>query len=289
MGLLPTSVSHSTSAIPLPRSNSPATGGSYAHHAHATSSTALNSGRSKGGLEKMRKMLGKLVRPSRWPTMDFELAAWQMTYLCVAPRRVYRNVYYHKQTKNTWARDDPAILIMMIGFLSSAALLWTSLYLHSFSPITWAGVAIKMVFRDFIASGLIISTLLWATSNRFLTHSSHTHATDQHVEWQYSFDVHTNSFFPLFLNLYLAQLILAPVVTRNNWVCLWVGNSLYLVAATQYVYITYLGYNALPFLIRSELLLFPIVLFLTLYVVSLLGFNLSKHLLEAYFSGLNPS
>ncbi|EGG05121.1 uncharacterized protein MELLADRAFT_36936 [Melampsora larici-populina 98AG31] len=278
MGLLPTSVSHSNPAIPLPRSNSPAAGGSYAHHGHATSSAALSSGRSKGGFEKMRKMLGKLVRPSRWPTMDFELAAWQMTYLCVAPRRVYRNVYYHKQTKNTWARDDPAILIMMIGFLSSAAVLWTSLYLHSFSPIAWAGLALKMVFRDFIASGLIISTLLWSVILARLT-----------FELQYSFDVHTNSFFPLFLNLYLAQLILAPVVTRNNWVCLWVGNSLYLVAATQYVYITYLGYNALPFLIRSELLLFPIVLFLTLYVVSLLGFNLSKHLLEAYFSGLNSS
>ena len=33
---------------------------------------------------------------------DFELAAWQVTYLFFSPRRVYRNVYYHKQTKNTW-------------------------------------------------------------------------------------------------------------------------------------------------------------------------------------------
>lgn len=46
----------------------------------------------------------------------------------------------------------------------------------------------------------------------------------------YAFDVHANSFFPLFLQLYVAQLLLAPVVTRSNWVCLFFGNTLYLSA-----------------------------------------------------------
>lgn len=111
--------------------------------------------------------------------------------------------------------------------------------------------------------------------------------------------MHANSFFPLFLHLYVAQLILSPVVTRQNWVCLWVGNTLYLAALSHYTYVTCecaqcfaeqgmtqladLGYNALPFLIRSELLLFPIAVFTVLYVVSLLGFNVSRNVLEAYF------
>jgi hypothetical protein len=47
---------------------------------------------------------------------------------------------------------------------------------------------------------------------------------------QYAFDIHANSFFPLFLNLYVLQLILAPLVLRHNWVSLWIGNSLYLIA-----------------------------------------------------------
>jgi hypothetical protein len=85
-----------------------------------------------------------------------------------------------------------------------------------------------MVFIDFFLVGSIIATLLWFISNRFFTHASHTHATDQSVEWAYSFDVHVNSFFPLFVDLYLAQLLLAPVVTRGNWVCLFFGNTLYL-------------------------------------------------------------
>lgn len=34
----------------------------------------------------------------------------------------YRNVYYHKQTHNQWARDDPAMLILIsLALLSKLA------------------------------------------------------------------------------------------------------------------------------------------------------------------------
>lgn len=55
------------------------------------------------------------------------------------------------------------------------------------------------------------------------------------------------------------------------------------VAFTQYLYVTYLGYNALPFLIRSELLLFPVVACFAGWIVSLLGFNVAKSVLGVYF------
>jgi hypothetical protein len=71
----------------------------------------------------------------------------------------------------------------------------------------------------------------------------------------------------------------------------------------QYTYGVYLGLNgdlipdaimvastnyggrltALPFLIRSELLLSPLLPLFTSYVVSLLGFNVAKHALGVYF------
>jgi hypothetical protein len=43
-----------------------------------------------------------------------------------------------------------------------------------------------------------------------------------------------------------------------------------------------LGYNALPFLIRSELLLFPVAIFAAFYIVSLLGFNVSYFVLKHF-------
>ncbi|BGP25318.1 UNC-50-like protein [Rhodotorula toruloides] len=228
-----------------------------------------------GGLKTWLRKL------SRWPQLDFELAVWQMCYLCIAPRRVYRNVYYHKQTKNTWARDDPAMLLLITLCLFVSAILWSVLYAH-YGVADTVKTIFSFIFLHFFGLGLLISTSLWALSNRFLTHATHVHATDQKVEWLYAFDVHANSFFPLFLQLYVAQLLLAPVVTRSNWVCLWVGNTLYLAAFTQYAYVTYLGYNALPFLIRSELLLFPVAIFAAFYIVSLLGFNVSYFVLKHF-------
>lgn len=142
------------------------------------------------------------------------------------------------------------------------------------------------------------------------------------VEWAYAFDIHTNSFFPLYLSLYLLQLFLSPLITRNRWLCLWLGNTVYLVALvallqpslhtcdlltfcysfSQYIYITYLGLSgacialyisrdahestwflALPFLVRSKLVLFPLIPLLIFYVVSLLGLNISRSVLSLYF------
>ncbi|GAA5871287.1 hypothetical protein JCM3774_000901 [Rhodotorula dairenensis] len=221
-------------------------------------------------------------RLARWPQLDFELAVWQMGYLCIAPRRVYRNVYYHKQTKNTWARDDPAMLLLISLCLALSAVTWSVMYAH-YGLVQTLRTVVSFVVVHFFGVGLLVSTTLWALSNRFLRHATHVHATDQKVEWPYAFDIHANSFFPFFLQLYVAQLVLAPVVTRSNWVCLWVGNTLYLSAFTQYAYVTYLGYNALPFLIRSELLLFPVAIFAAFYIVSLLGFNISHVVLEGIF------
>lgn len=56
------------------------------------------------------------------------------------------------------------------------------------------------------------------------------HHADTRLQWAYAFDVHSNAFFPLALVLYLLQAVLVPVLTRDRWVAMWVGNTLYLVA-----------------------------------------------------------
>ena len=42
-------------------------------------------------------------------------------------------------------------------------------------------------------------------------------------------------------------------------------------------------HTALPFLVRSELLLSPLLPLFTAYIISLLGFNVAKHVLGIYF------
>ncbi|KAJ6572091.1 UNC-50-like protein [Mycena capillaripes] len=235
-------------------------------------------------------------RLHRFHQMDFELAAWQLTYLCIAPRRVYRNVYFHKQTKNTWARDDPAILVLISACLCVSAVAWSLIY--SLGILQALQLALLMILRDFLLVGVVISTILWQVSRTFLLppatpvpapslgpSARYPPPTPRHdtVEWGYTFDVHINAFFPFYLTLYLAQLFLLPVIRRDNWVCLWAGNTLYLAGFAQYIYGVYLGLSALPFLARTTLLLAPLIPLGAAYVVSLLGFNVAPWVLNVYF------
>lgn len=60
-------------------------------------------------------------------------------------------------------------------------------------------------------------------------------------------------------------------------------STLFLIAGFQYIYVTYLGYQALPFVARSEIFLAPLLPLFGGYLLSLLGFNLAKTCLELYF------
>ncbi|KAG0232580.1 Protein unc-50 [Actinomortierella wolfii] len=212
-----------------------------------------------------------LRRLFRFPHMDFQFALWQMVYLCISPRIVYRNIHYHKQTKNRWARDDPAFMVILSGVLASSAIAWGLVYGHGMIGIL--RMVLFMIFVDFVVTGLIVATVCWTVANRFLVHAS-VYSTDQAVEWQYAFDIHCNAFMPVALLLYVLQLVFMKLLLKNSWITIFLGNSLYMTAIVYYCYITFLGYNALPFLRHPEMFLYPITIFVVLYVIALiLGIN----------------
>ncbi|PIL27859.1 hypothetical protein GSI_11013 [Ganoderma sinense ZZ0214-1] len=212
-----------------------------------TSPTPANGGQYRSSSSMSSRIPMIFRRLHRFQQMDFEQAAWQLTYLCLAPKRVYRNVYFHKQTKNTWARDDPAILILIAACLCVSAVAWSVVYSYT----VWGAIelAFLMIVRDYLLVGVLVATILWFFSNRImLSPPVHSTPEDAKVEWAFAFDVHTNAFFPFYLTLYLGQLFLVPVILKSNWICLFVSNTLYLAGFAQYVYGVYLGLNTLPFL-----------------------------------------
>ncbi|KAF8980674.1 hypothetical protein BGZ46_003877 [Entomortierella lignicola] len=98
-----------------------------------------NSGASGGRVHHSGGIAGFiplfLRRLFRFPHMDFQFALWQMLYLCISPRIVYRNIHYHKQTKNQWARDDPAFMVILSGLLGFSAIAWGLVYGHGITGI----------------------------------------------------------------------------------------------------------------------------------------------------------
>ena len=84
-------------------------------------------------------------------------------------------------------------------------------------------------------------------------------SSNNNVEWLFAFDVHCNSFVPLFVALYLGQLILSPLLSQRGFICALLSNILYGLSLSYYHYCQFVGFNSLPFLERTEFLLYPVV------------------------------
>ncbi|TPX45046.1 hypothetical protein SeLEV6574_g04129 [Synchytrium endobioticum] len=222
----------------------------YASPRLSTSSSTIptSNRRRSGGMSGRNAFTSFFRRIKNIPSMDFEFALWQMLYLCISPRRVYRNIYYHKQTKNQWARDDPAFLVLLSLCLAITAVAYGIAYSSGF--VGTLKLMLYMIFVDFVLVGLVVSTAAWAFSNRFLI-QHHMHSVEQSVEWAYAFDVHCNSFLPQFLMTYVIQFFFIPIVKQDRWICTFLGNTIYFIACSYYVFITFLGYNG------NALLLLP--------------------------------
>ncbi|KAK9319997.1 UNC-50 family-domain-containing protein [Lipomyces orientalis] len=278
MSILPISDHTSFSAPPSPTA-------SVSSSARRQSRFSRHSNSTYANFTSLRLpvVLRRLFKP---PTLDFETAIWEICYLFIAPKKVYRQIYYHVQTKNTWARDDPSFVLLLSGFLMLSAVAWGIAYSPGFFPII--RLMFNIVFVDFLLIGSIIATIGWLLAGRFLRQRStrgimSMAQQDNKLEWAYCFDVHCNSFLIIWFSLYVLQFVMLPIIIKDNWFSLLLGNSLYLGAFSYYVVITYLGYSALPFLDHTEMLLFPILAFVVLFLASLFGFNISRHAVKFYF------
>eukprot|EP00891_Asterochloris_glomerata_P001549 jgi/Astpho2/1549/e_gw1.00026.77.1_t len=225
--------------------------------------------------------LRRIIKPKQ---MDLEYTSWLMLQLCTAPKTAYRHTSYHKQTKNQWARDDPAFVLICCGLVATAA----TAYCLAFSHSLWraAATVASAVLVDFLVVGWFICTAGWFCANRFLRRQQlHSHAVEQHVEWMYAFDVHCNSYFPLFILLYVVQFIASPVLLHRNFLSTVLANALYGVALSYYHYLNFLGYSALPFLQHTEVFLWPIAgILIAVPIAILMGFNPARFTLGIYFS-----
>ncbi|KAK6363077.1 hypothetical protein TWF730_000522 [Orbilia blumenaviensis] len=222
------------------------------------------------------------------PQMDFEMAIWEMTCLLIAPKKVFRSMYHNKQTKGHWGRDDPSFVALLSFFLLLTSIAWGLAYTPSFLSI--ARLALVLTFVHFLSGALFVATVGWYLAGRFLRKGrtgrfGATPSADGELEWAYCFDVAVRAFFVAFFFLYIVQFFLMPLLSRNWWISLFIGNTLYLVAFSGYCVVTFLGYNALPFLGHTEVILFPIVAFVIIWVISLFGINIARNIAPLLIKG----
>ncbi|CAG5120938.1 unnamed protein product [Candidula unifasciata] len=225
----PSPVSSPLSPFLRSSSNGSTTSGSHKRDAHLTATA------------KRHKYFRRLFK---FRQMDFEYAFWQMIYLFISPQKVYRNFQYRKQTKDQWARDDPAFLVLLTFWLCASSVGFTLVLSLGF--LGFVKFLMWVIFVDCIGVGLLIATTFWFITNHYMLISP---PRGQDVEWGYAFDVHLNAFFPLLMILHFFQLpFINYVINKDLFVSLMFGNTFWLVAIGYYIYITFLGYSALPYL-----------------------------------------
>jgi len=211
--------------------------------------------------------------------MDFEFALWQMLYLFYKPQQVYRNFQYRKETKAQFARDDPAFLVLLAFWLiiSSAGFSFV-LGIHFYGFVKFL---LYVIFVDMVGVGLVIATALWYISNNLLLKPGY---KDQDVEWGFCFDVHLNAFFPILIILHFVQLFVYHTLIEREWfISTMFGNTLWLIALSYYIYITFLGYSSLNILSKTNYFLSPLTILVVFYIFSLaLNWNLSRSLMDFY-------
>ncbi|VVC88222.1 protein unc-50 homolog [Leptidea sinapis] len=250
----PTNYPRSTSPLPAPANYQP-----------TTASAAV----------KRYKYLRRLFKFNQ---MDFEFAAWQMVYLFVAPQKVFRNFNYRKHTKSQFARDDPAFLVLLSVWLFLSSICFA--FAMGLTTGQTALFVLYVVFVDFIGAGIMMSTLFWYVSNKYLR----TEQASPDVEWGYAFDVHINAFFPPLSLLHGFQILLFNnVLVHGGFLSCLVSNTFWLASFIYYLYISFLGYSNLPMIKNARIFLLPLPVLLVLYLTTLLaGWNLSHMLMDFY-------
>jgi len=216
--------------------------------------------------------------------MDFEYVFWQMWFLFVSPSKVYRSVKYHKQTKNQWARDDPAFVVVLMLFMAVASLAYSVAFqVPGFFNIL--RIMVGSILVDFLGSGVLMATGGWWLANKYLKDGSPNQCSvDQDVEWLYAFDVHVNAFVPPFLILYVLQYFLLPIFMRDSFLATLLANTTYMGAITYYHYIFFLGYNVLPFLQNQVVFLYPVIVLMVVYLLTLIfRWNICIFVMSLYF------
>lgn len=202
--------------------------------------------------------------------MDFEQTFDQMiTLLSTEPDDVYTAFSYRKQTKNQWARDDPAFAVVEAGFVAVATLAYAIAFQSpSFWGYLWS--VLYGLIVDWLLVGLAVASTTSHIANKYLR-QYHAHSVEQEVEWLFAFDVHMNAFLCSFTVTYVLQYFLLPILLARGAIPCILSNSLYAIAFIWYAYITHLGYRALSFLGNTQIFLwYPIVTVCFLLVLSII-------------------
>ena len=180
----------------------------------------------------------RAVAFSSW---DLEYVFYQLINACRSPEKLYKLTQHRKQTKNQWARDDPAFAMILCALLAVTAVAYGVAYGYR-SPLAYAWL-IAQSLLNFALFGAVTAGSCWAIASRHMRSAVPLpHSVEQDVELLYAWDVHCNAYVAVFLGPHVGQLLLLPLIARDGFLGVLLGDSIYAAALAYYCYVTFEGY-----------------------------------------------
>jgi hypothetical protein len=198
--------------------------------------------------------------------------------------------------------------------MTLTSLAWGFAYADGFTQTLH--ITMVFIFGHFLLLSLLTATLFFFLVGRLLGpgnsllpgrrrglyNLNEADGGKEELEFGYCWDVAIRAFVPVWVFLYVVQFLCMPFISTDHWYAdstllhniiyltrsrpsELLSNTIFLFALNYYFIITFLGYNALPFLHHTELLLAPIAVTTILWFVSLFGFNMSRHLAPVLWAG----
>ncbi|CAL4058826.1 unnamed protein product, partial [Meganyctiphanes norvegica] len=201
----------------------------------------------------------------------------QVLSFLVLRHHVVLKIQQRTHTDRKYFRDGSSHIIPLTLYVTSIG--FAIVLQLSFS--SFLHFLVYTICVDTLAAGVLVATFLWIVTNHYLVKPT---CRDQDVEWGYAFDVHLNAFFPSLIILHFFQLFFYHIFISQDWfISRLFGNLLWVWAIGYYIYITFLGYSALPILHRTRVFLYGLPLLFVFFVVTLAsGWNMVDMLMNFY-------
>lgn len=193
---------------------------------------------------------------------------------CFTPVYLIEMSKTRKHLKNKYARDDPGfLLLLLLNLFVSSVVFNLTLSTEKFNLLKIFHIFFIQTFFLLLLSGLIISLTIKFLFEKYLNCSS-----TQTLEYAHAFDIHSNSFVVLYSFGIIANYLLLPLTSKDNYFGqILVSNCFMCYGCLYYLYVSYIEYFSLPFIKKNQKVDFVIwIIFAVFFLLSILKINVFK-------------
>ena len=159
----------------------------------------------------------------------------------------------------------PDVLRFVVHFCRSVCD-WVLFYVRDERDCERLWVITSAVCFDYIGCGCVSRRAYWFLANRFMTTRTRrggsknsdgsSISSNNNVEWLFAFDVHCTLVRAAVRRVVPRAVDFEPLLSQRGFICALLSNILYGLSLSYYHYCQFVGFNSLPFLERTEFLLY---------------------------------